>query len=171
MAARKKTIAILTQSPALGSIIAMVLDCEEQFFVQTFAHTTMLKRHARIAPIDLVVCDYQIGPVNAAQLAIDLRQANQTPGTKFIVLSERMDAQIRQACIFSNIDEVIVKPMSPLFLRDRALAQLMSDQSHASHTRDPGRKEQQAKDAPLADNVVYLWGKNHTMPTERHPER
>jgi len=126
MTPEKKHVAILTSSPALGSILSMVLDCEEHLIVQNFSRATNLKQHMRIIPFDLIVCDFDIGNSSAAKLAIDLRATDFRRDFKMIALAETMSAQTRQACKFAAIDEVIIKPMSPIFVRDRVLARLQS---------------------------------------------
>lgn len=171
MVERKKNVAVLTQSPALSSIIAMVLDCEEHLNVQTFSNGEVLKRHARIAPIDLIISDYQVGASSAPQLAIELRQISSKPTFRFILLATYVDAQIKQACTFANIDEVIVKPMSPLFLRDRVLAQLQSAPGNFSAAQylniDNYNMDQ---NAPSPDNIVYLHGNSHSGQKNPHLE-
>ncbi|MCF6325790.1 MAG: hypothetical protein L3J21_00705 [Devosiaceae bacterium] len=124
MIAEKKYVAILTSSPALASILAMVLDCEEHLVVNNFSRAANLKQHMRIAPIDLIICDYDIANSSAARLAIDLRSTDLRRDFKMIALSDTISAQTRQACKFAAIDEVIIKPMSPIFVRDRVLARL-----------------------------------------------
>ena len=124
MIMEKKQVAILTSSPALGSILSMVLDCEECLILQNFSRPQNLERHMRIVPIDLIVCDYDMGDSSAPELAISLRTSNLQRNFKMIVLAETMSRQTRQACKFAAIDEVIIKPMSPLFIRDRVLARL-----------------------------------------------
>jgi len=163
----KKYVGILTTSPALGSILAMVLDCEEQLIVHNFTFANNLVRHMRIAPIDIIVCDYEIGCSSAAELAIKLR-AN-IPGRKFqiIALSEFVTEQTRQACKFANIDEVIIKPMSPLFVRDRILSRLDIDKRAISerpkfHDKNQYRQSHTKYDSndEIASNVVDLFGGN-----------
>ncbi len=124
MIAEKKYVGILTSSPALGSILAMVLDCEEHLVVQIFSSAHNLKQHMRIVPVDLIICDYDMGNSSAPKLAINLRATELRRDFKIIVLAEFISAQTRQACKFSAIDEVIVKPMSPIFVRDRVLSHL-----------------------------------------------
>ncbi|MCF6303101.1 MAG: response regulator [Devosiaceae bacterium] len=171
MTERKKTVAVLTQSPALSSIIAMVLDCEEDLNVQIFGRAELLKRHARIVPNDLIVCDFQIGSSTAPKLAIELRQMNSEKRFSFIMLTAHVDTQIRQACAFANIDEVIVKPMSPLFLRDRVLAQLQLAQNSSSSSQDTGRDEREAKPTmPVSSNIVNFRRESHSINNDRHPE-
>lgn len=152
----KKFVAVLTSSSALGSIIAMVLDCEEHLNVLTFNRAETLKCHARIAPVDLIISDYQIGLTLAPQLAVDLRQANPHRHFQFIVLAGFMDDSTKQACQFAAIDEVIAKPMSPLFVRDRVLTQL--ENSH-----DIAMLQRAAYDPRSAyeNNVVPLHAKEN----------
>lgn len=154
MVLKKKFVAIITSSPALSSIISMVLDCEEHLHVLTFNRADSLKCHSRIAPVDLIIADYQIGLTHAPQLAVDLRQANPNRHFQFIVLADFMDQSSKQACQFAAIDEVIAKPMSPLFVRDRVLAQLDKAQDI------PAFKRADHVPPPISgDNVVSLYAK------------
>ncbi len=154
MVLRKKFVAIITSSPALSSILAMVLDCEEHLNVLTFNRAESLKRHSRIAPIDLIIADYQIGAALAPQLAVDLRQANPNRHFRFIVLADFMDQSTKQACQFAAINEVIAKPMSPLFVRDRVLAQLEKAQDVPAFKRS-----EHVSSSISGNNVVSLYAK------------
>ena len=155
MVGKRKFVAILTSSPALGSIIAMVLDCEEHLNVQTFSRVETFTCHTRIAPVDLLIVDYEINQTIAPQLALDLRRANPNRHFQFIVLTDYMDEISAQACKFAGIDEVIAKPMSPLFVRDRVIARL-------DKVKDQDVVRQQANGpAPIAsDNIVHLYAKD-----------
>ena len=73
MTSEKKHVAIITASPALGSIIAMMLEQQEQLHIQQFDSASTLTAHMRIAPVDLIVLDYHLEQMNAAQLVLNLR--------------------------------------------------------------------------------------------------
>ena len=123
-------VAVLTPNPALNSIISMVLDCNDQLNVQTFDRAEVLQTHLRIAPVDLIVCDYELGELGsgswklAPQFVVDMHRQLPTRQFQVIVLTNSIDAELQQSCKFAGIDEVIVKPMSPLFLKDRIVARL-----------------------------------------------
>jgi len=172
MSTDKKYVGILTTSPALGSILAMVLDCEEQLVVHNFTFANNLVRHMRIAPIDIIVCDYEIGRSSAAELAIELQ--SKIPERKFqiIALSEFVSERTRQACKFANIDEVIIKPMSPLFVRDRIFSRLDIDKMAISNRPQTGDENQYRHNHAKYDNsnVIELFGGNNSHQGEElHP--
>ena len=164
MVQTRKFVAILTSSPALSSIIAMVLDCEEFLNVQNFEHMSELQCHMRIAPVDLIICDYRINNRTAPQLKIALQQDNPHRQFETIMLTDYVSGDIKQACKFAAIDEVIIKPMSPLFLRDRVLARLNKTGDQKSQNRsvqttlyaDNSDKFHQ-NSFPKADNVINLF--------------
>jgi len=175
MIAEKKYVAILTSSPALGSILAMVLDCEEHLVVQVFSSAHNLKQHMRIVPIDLIICDYDIGDSSAPKLAIDLRATDLRRDFKIIVLAETISAQTRQACKFSAIDEVIVKPMSPIFVRDRVLSRLDT----GDKSQNNGRRQTRISASDFfgqkpdneSNNVINLFAnKNPSSSDGVHPQ-
>lgn len=164
----KKSVGILATSPALASILGMVMDCEEHLVVHNFSHAANLKRHMRIAPIDIIVCDYEIGGASAAQLAIELRVENPQRNFEIIALIETTSAQIRQACKFAAIDEVIIKPMSPLFVRDRVLSRLAKATCAKAETTFCEVKENNFKEKSRfeAGNVIELFGANQVTSSD-----
>lgn len=154
----RQFVAILTSSPALSSILSMVLDCEEHLNVQSFDRVNVLKTHLRIAPVDIIICDYEIGETLAPQFAIDMRRQLPTRQFQMIMLTSFITAELKQSCNFAAIDEVIVKPMSPLFLRDRVLSRLekakQSEDSFYSLDKTP---LQTISSIEPSNNVVALF--------------
>jgi len=175
MIAEKKYVAILTSSPALGSILAMVLDCEENLVVQNFSRAHNLIQHMRIVPINLIICDFDIGNSSAAKLAIDLRSSDLRRDFKMIALSDTMSSQTRQACKFAAIDEVIIKPMSPIFVRDRVLARLDNgERSQKNEHREPFAAKNDffaQKPDNESNNVINLFADRFPGPRDGiHPQ-
>lgn len=154
----RQFVAILTSSPALSSIISMVLDCEEHLNVQSFDRVNVLKTHLRIAPVDLIICDYEIGETLAPQFAIDLRRQLPTRQFQMIVLSNFISPELKQSCNFAAIDEVIVKPMSPLFLRDRVISRLETAKQSEGHFHLPEKMPHPSiPQIKMPNNVVHLF--------------
>ena len=147
-------VAILTSNPALGSIIGMVLDCEERLNVQTFSQVERLRCHMRIAPVDMVICDHRVEHRTGAQICIELRRERPNRRFAFLLLTEKVDRALKQVCRFAGIDEVIVKPMSPLFIRERVVNRLekLSEESFSLPDIPP------VLPAAGTDNVVSLYG-------------
>ena len=117
-------VAILTSNPALGSIIGMVLDCDERLNVQVFCQVDRLRCHMRIAPVDLVICDSRVQNVDGVQLCMELKQGSPTRRFEFLLLADHVDVSLGESCRFAGVDEVIAKPMSPLFVMERVAARL-----------------------------------------------
>ena len=132
----KKYVAVFTASPALGSIISMMLEGEEQLHIQQFTSADMLEAHMRVAPVDLIVMDYQLERTNAAQLVLNLRRNLPQRRFETLVLTSSVSEEIKLACKFARIDEVVIKPMSPVFLKERILSRLdrKSTRLNSSHT-------------------------------------
>ncbi len=166
MEQRMQFVAVLTSSPALGSILAMVLDCEEHLNVQTFSCIAALECHMRIAPVDLLVCDHDVEDTTAPRFVAQLRRSNPARSFEAIMLSASMSQELRQACRFAPIEEVIIKPMSPLFVRDRVNSRLRNMQARDenpltgnSFSLPLGGHMPPAEDEPagMPDNVVSLF--------------
>jgi len=124
MASGKKFVAVITASPALGSIIAMMLDNEEQLGVQQFNDADTLLTHMRIVPVDLIVMDYHLE--GTVQLVLNMRRDLPHRQFETLVLTGRVTPEVKLACKFARIDEVIIKPMSPVFLKERVLSRLQA---------------------------------------------
>lgn len=158
LAARKPSIAVVTNGAALGSIIEMILSRDGDVRVVRFNSYEQLADHMRIAPADLIICDYEQDGWTAAEMLVNLRQ--HAPGRSFrsIVLAGFISHEVRQGCRFAQVDEVLIKPMSPLFLLERAEAHLaaLGGLEFERHSTSP---------ADMGDNVVPLFshrvGANH----------
>ncbi len=158
MTPEKKHIAIITASPALGSIIALVLEDEEQLHVEQFDNTDTLMAHMRIVPFDLIVMDYNLEQTSAAQLVLNLRRALPNRQFETMVLTSSITPEIKLACKFARIDEVVIKPMSPVFLKERVLSRMQ-----IRHFVQDGLSDQSApetSDTVLEKDAHPNWGGN-----------
>lgn len=124
LTAKKSSIAVVTNGVALGSIIEMILARDAEVRVVRFGSYEQLADHMRIAPADLIICDYEQEGWTAAEMLVNLRR--HAPGRVFrsIVLTGYVSHEVRQSCRFAQVDEVVIKPMSPLFLLERVEAHL-----------------------------------------------
>lgn len=116
------TIAVLSSNPALTAVLGATLRRERGWRIREFRHTRDLRAYLRIAPMAVLVSDYDLGDETAADIAAMLRTSAETPesqGAQIIALARRIDPHMRRTCIQSGIDEIIVKPMSPLYLEER----------------------------------------------------
>lgn len=117
---RQPHVAVLTQSTALGSIIAMILGREGDVRAQSLGSVAALEAHLRIVPADLVIADYDLGATTAPELFLSLRRNAAHCAFRSIALTRDVSRQVQQSCNFAKIDEVVIKPMSPMFLVERA---------------------------------------------------
>jgi two-component system phosphate regulon response regulator PhoB len=155
MAEPAKVVAVLVANPALSSILSMVLASVPSLRVRPFETKLALTTYMRLAPVDLVVSDFDSESAPADRLAAELRGDGSLERHDFqvIALASKVTAETKQASIRAGIDEIIVKPMSPKYLLERVLARLQ---------RQPPRPPR----APIArrrpdfagTNVVPLFG-------------
>lgn len=122
------TIAVLSTSPALASILGATLRRGRDWRVREFRDTRSLSAYMHIAPVAVLVADYALENATAADVAHDLRSDSSVISrhVQIITLSRSVDLAMRQRCVQAGIDEVIMKPMSPLYLEERITARLRS---------------------------------------------
>lgn len=151
MASNAKVVAILVSNPALGSILAAVLASVPSLRVRPFESQLALTTYMRLAPVDLVVADFD-GEAPAHLLAVDLRGDNRLERRDFqlLALASAITPQIKTVSVRAGIDEIILKPMSPKYLLERVVSRLA--RTTARQTRKPA--------APLQwpANVIPLFG-------------
>lgn len=126
MNAPAPTIAVLSTSPALASILGATLRRGHNWRVREFRDTRALSAYMRIAPVAVLVADYALESATAADIALDLRSDDLIVSrhVQIIALSKEVNLAMRQRCVQAGIDEVIMKPMSPLYLEERITARL-----------------------------------------------
>lgn len=151
MTVEKPGIAVFTNSAALASIIEMILARDDGLRVVTFTSYKKLAAHMRIAPADVLVCDYEQDGWTAPEMLVHLRRHAPNRLFRSIVLTSYVSHEVRQGCRFAQVDEVIVKPMSPLFLEERVEAHLAA--------LDLIDAQREADSTPATDNVVPLFGR------------
>lgn len=120
------TIAVLSNSPALASVLGATLRREHTWRVREFCDHRALGDYMRIAPLALLVTDYDLDRVTAADVALSIRNSDDIASrhVQIIALSRTVDGEMRRHCVQAGIDEVIVKPMSPVYLEERIAARL-----------------------------------------------
>ena len=109
------TIAVLSNSPALASVLGATLRRGHGWRVREFCdHRALL------------VTDYDLDRVTAADVALSIRNGDDLASrhVQIIALSRTVDSEMRRRCVQAGIDEVIVKPMSPVYLEERIAARL-----------------------------------------------
>lgn len=147
----------------------MVLrDCPDTR-IRQFDSVRALKIYLGIAPIHLLICDYQLNDWSCAHLIASLKSDRKmhTENMQTMVLTKNIDKKVQQEITIAGIDEIMVKPMSPQYVFERAQARLAQP---TRYKRVPSRnstliqridaliepEDEQAFDAP---NVVRLFKK------------
>lgn len=155
MASNAAVVAILVSNPALGALLSATLASSPALRVRAFESQIALTTYMRLAPVDLVVCDFD-GETRADQLARDLRDDDRVERRDFriIALSSTIDGAIKTASVHAGIDEIILKPMSPKYLLERVISRLSR-----RATQQPARKPTPVQ---WPANVIPLFG--------RHPQ-
>ena len=157
MAAAIKTVAILVGNPALSSILSMVLAASPNLRVRAFESLRALTTYMQLAPVDLVVVDFDCKEAPAPEAARTLySDMDISPRFDVVALASEVSAEVKQASIGSGIDEIIVKPMSPRYLLERVLSRL-----HRKAARPAPRP---AESRPLPNNVVPLFPNGEHQP-------
>ncbi|GLQ17913.1 hypothetical protein GCM10007879_21620 [Maritalea porphyrae] len=172
-----KVVGIVAQNKALGSILAMMLKDTPDVRVRVFETHKALQVYLRIAPIHLLLCDYQLDDMSCPQLVSSVKSNPQmhTENMQIIALTRKVDRAMQRQVGLAGIDEVIVKPTSPAYIRERAIARL---EQPAKYKRVPAQNsglaarvdayiETIAQNRDLPENVVPLFGQKQP---EQHPE-
>ena len=123
-----KTVAIIAASPALNVLLAMVIAGDTRLKVRQFESELDLVAYMRIAPIDILVCDFDREGRPAYEMveSIRLNGALVSQEVPVIALTRTITPPMRHQAISAGIDEVIIKPMSPRHLLQRIQARLRS---------------------------------------------
>lgn len=166
---RPKTVAILAANPALTSVLTMVLAGDSRLRVRPFDSEAELFAYMRIAPLDLVVVDFDREGRPAYEMveAIRLDPRFISRDLPVIALTRSITPPMRHQAISAGIDEVLVKPMSPRHLLQRVQARLINRSVVGllgSGYRGPERRDRVPMQKPqpqptrrATDNVVPLF--------------
>lgn len=163
------TVAVLAASPALSSILSAVLAGAAGLRVRQFESAKALETYMRIAPVDLVVADYDFAEAPADRLASALRHDGQLARRSFqiIALAHALGPDSRDKAVSAGIDEVIVKPMSPRYLLERVTSRLRSRPAHVAARSGYTGPERRGR-LPTRDfsgygaNVIPLFGRRRS---------
>ena len=163
MAEPVRTIAVLVANPALSSILSMVLASVPSFRVRPFESKLALVTYMRLAPVDVVVTDFDSAAARADRVTRDLRADAAIPYRDYqvIALASAVSPETKQLCIASGIDEVIVKPMSPKYLLERVQSRLARRAGHGTARQPTLRRP----DFSQYSNVIPLWTRERPLPT------
>lgn len=157
-----KVVAIIAANTALSSLLAMVVAGDTHLRVRQFDCETDLIAYMRIAPIHMLVCDFDRAGRPAYEMveAIRLNCELVSQDVPVIALTRTITPPMRHQAISAGIDEVIIKPMSPRHLLQRIQARLRhrSVVGMLGGYRGPERRNR----APLS--------KPHPLPTRRRSD-
>jgi DNA-binding response OmpR family regulator len=163
-----KVIAIIAANQALTALLAMVIAGDSRLKVRQFDTELGLIAYMRLAPVDLLVCDFDrdgrpaYEMVEAIRLNCDLISQD----VPVIALTRTVTQSMRHQAISAGIDEVVIKPMSPRHLLQRIQARLRARSvvGVLGGYRGPDRRDRisvpMPKPAPGrrdSDNVVPLF--------------
>ena len=163
-----KVVAIIAANTALSSLLAMVVAGDSRLKVRQFDSDIDLVAYMRIAPIDMLVCDFDREGRPAYEMVESIRLNNglMSQDVPVIALTRTITPPMRHQAISAGIDEVIIKPMSPRHLLQRIQARLRSRSvvGVLGGYRGPERRNRLPVPAPhpvptrrLSDNVVSLF--------------
>ena len=163
-----KTVAVIAATPALSSILTMVLAGDARLRVRQFDSDVALLAYMRLAPVDVLVCDFDREGRPAYEMveAIRLDNSIESQDVQVIALTRTITPPMRHQSISAGIDEVLIKPMSPRHLLQRVQARLRARPvvMAASGYRGPDRRNRVPSLQPLvpqsrrgSDNVVQLF--------------
>ncbi|WP_189426220.1 hypothetical protein [Devosia pacifica] len=150
---REPIIAIFAASPALASVLSMVVAGDPKLRVRVFDSAVSLRAYMRIAPISVLVCDCDREDVDMPAFVMSLREDPDAAERRFssIALSRQVSRSFKRQIDASGIDEVLVKPMSPRHLLERVHARL------ARRSRSPSSPRPRHRPLEWGPNVVELF--------------
>ncbi len=153
------TVCIISESAALSAVLNMVLAGHPQWRVRCFDTAAEFEDYARIADVDLVVWDRELGAGDRVDLDL------YAPGDPDVIaLTRGLSAIGRDSCAAGGIDEVLIKPMSPVLLEERVKARLAARKAGTRRDIGPSQFAVDGKNAGiLPGNVVSLsaWRQIH----------
>tara|TARA_R110002124_G_scaffold9586_1_gene49186 strand:- start:28143 stop:28688 length:546 start_codon:yes stop_codon:yes gene_type:complete len=163
-----KVVAIIAASPALSSLLAMVVAGDSRLKVRIFDSEIELIAYMRIAPLDMLVCDFDREERPAYEMVESIRLNTEllTREVPVIALTRSITPPMRHQAISAGIDEVIIKPMSPRHLLQRIQIRLRTRSvvGTLGGYRGPERRNRifmpvptQAPARRESDNVVPLF--------------
>lgn len=126
MSASSKVVAIIAANPALSSLLAMVVAGDTHLKVRQFESEIDLIAYMRLAPVDMLVCDFDREGRPAYEMVESIRLNGEllSQDVPVIALTRTITPPMRHQAISAGIDEVVLKPMSPRHLLQRIQVRL-----------------------------------------------
>lgn len=172
-----RVVAVLAANPALTAILSATLAAMPGLRVRSFDTRSELEAYMGIAPVDLLVCDFDCETAPAGDLAPALRRES-SPARRdlqIIALTRTVSPHVKAVAAMHGIDEIVAKPMSPKYLLERVVARLRRTPRHVVEAprgvailvpQDllPRRPSRQGSVARMrANNVVRLFPGSSTL--------
>ncbi|MCS6761834.1 MAG: response regulator [Candidatus Devosia symbiotica] len=163
-----KVVAITAASPTLSSLLAMVVAGDARLKVRAFAGGPELIAYMRLAPLDLLVCDFDSDDRQAYEMIESIRLNGDllSQDVPVIALARNITPPMRTQAISAGIDKVVIKPMSPRHLLQRIQIRLRTRSAVGTlgDYRGPERRNRIFAPIPTplptrrrTDNVVPLF--------------
>jgi two-component system phosphate regulon response regulator PhoB len=169
-----KFVGIIAANPALSSLLAMVVAGDSHLRVRQFETEPDLLAYMGIAPLHMLVCDFDRvdgRPAYEMVEGIRLNASLVSPDVPVIALTRTITPPMRHQAISAGIDEVIMKPMSPRHLLQRIQTRLRTRSvvGALGGYRGPDRRNRTPLPEPhpaparrSTDNVVPLFPDRRT---------
>lgn len=166
------TIAILAPGEALGAVLAMTLADHREWRVRVFDSAEQMEIYAAIAQIDLMIVDCELSGENLPEnLLYRLKDMPKTT-PDVIALTRGLSAEGRLVAREAGVDEILIKPMSPLHLEERVAARLrMRDSKPWPREHRDVSFPEAASRVTYVDNVIPLDAWRRDRRDSSHPER
>ena len=149
------TIGLFVASPSFASILSMTLASARHLRIRSFDSEQALLTYARLAPMAVVVVDFDNGEAPPDGLARALRDdPGIDPALQIMALAGDVDRRLQSAAFAAGIDEIVLKPMSPRYLLERVLSRLA--RRRLRRDPPPPRPDWSAH----GDNIVPLFGRD-----------
>lgn len=113
-------IAILSPNAAFSALVELILDRSSLLSVSQHAHVAELAA-LEGAPA-LIVCNFELDSGFYQRFVPTAARLKREARTKVLATVRDLDGWQKQACLSLGIDEVLVKPVSPLHLSERIIA-------------------------------------------------
>ena len=163
-----KVVAIIAANQALTALLGMVVAGDSRLKVRQFDSELSLIAYMRLAPIDMLVCDFDREGRPAYEMveSIRLNGSLVSQDVPVIALTRTITPPMRHQAISAGIDEVVIKPMSPRHLLQRIQARLRTRSvvGVLGGYRGPDRRNRLTSPVPKpvpqrreTDNVIPLF--------------
>lgn len=130
------TIAILTANRAYGAILEAVV-VRPGWRVRRFDDVDQLAVYANIAQLSVLIIDVDLGANEPVPALISRLKALRGPALHTIATTRTLTGWTRAMCTAAGIDEVLIKPFSPMHLAERVALRAGSGSGRTGFGWDP----------------------------------